>query len=48
MNRNGLYAVIAALVVIVIGFSVYAYQQEAKPDGVEIKIGQDGVSVTEQ
>ncbi|WP_312361983.1 hypothetical protein [Ensifer sp.] len=47
MNRNGLYLVIAALAVAVVGLGVYAYREETKPAGVEIKIGQDGVSVQE-
>ncbi|RDL51710.1 hypothetical protein BLJAPNOD_02847 [Ensifer sp. M14] len=47
MNRNGLYLVIAVLAVAVIGLGVYAYREETKPAGVEIKIGEDGVSVQE-
>jgi hypothetical protein len=46
MNRNGLYLVIALLAVAVVGLGIYVYQEETKP-GVEIKIGQDGVSVQE-
>lgn len=46
MNRNGLYLVIALLAVIAVGLGLYIYREESKP-GVEIKIGQDGVSVQE-
>lgn len=46
MNRNGLYLVIALLAVAVVGLGLYIYQEETKP-GIEIKIGQDGVSVQE-
>ncbi|MQX21158.1 hypothetical protein GHJ84_09150 [Sinorhizobium meliloti] len=46
MNRNGLYLVIAVLAVVVIGLSVYVYQEETTK-GVEIKIGEDGISVQE-
>ena len=46
-NRNGLYMIVGALIVIVIGFGIYAYQEETKPAGVEIKIGEGGVSVKE-
>ncbi|RVH91719.1 hypothetical protein CN074_27570 [Sinorhizobium medicae] len=46
MNRNGLYLVIAALAVVVIGMGIYLYREESKP-GVEIKIGEDGISVQE-
>ncbi|MCZ4094691.1 hypothetical protein [Sinorhizobium psoraleae] len=46
MNRNGLYLIIAALAVVAIGLSIYVYREESQP-GVEIKIGQDGISVKE-
>ncbi|MDX0543943.1 hypothetical protein GOC59_31170 [Sinorhizobium medicae] len=46
MNRNGLYLVIAVLAVAVIGMGIYLYREESKP-GVEIKIGDDGISVQE-
>ncbi|MDX0499075.1 hypothetical protein GOC68_22815 [Sinorhizobium medicae] len=46
MNRNGLYLVIAALAVVVVGMGIYLYREESKP-GVEIKIGEDGISVQE-
>lgn len=45
MNRNTLYLLLGALIVIIIGFSVYTYQQETKPSGVELKINENGVSV---
>ena len=46
-RNNGLYLIIGALGVAVIGLGIYVYQEESKPDGVEISIGQDGVSVEE-
>ncbi|MGG7517128.1 hypothetical protein ACQ3G6_04470 [Allorhizobium undicola] len=49
MNRNnGLYLIIGALVVVVIGLGVYVYREETKPKGVELSIGQDGVKVQEK
>ncbi|MFK4825347.1 hypothetical protein ACI0FM_11225 [Paenochrobactrum sp. BZR 588] len=45
MNRNTLYLLLGALIVVIIGFSVYAYKQETKPSGVELKINENGVSV---
>ncbi len=45
MNRNTLYLLLGALIVIIICFSVYTYQQETKPSGVELKINENGVSV---
>ncbi|MDH4440109.1 MAG: hypothetical protein QE284_06965 [Rhizobium sp.] len=48
MNRNnGLYLIIGALVVAVIGLGIYVYQEESKPSGVELRIGEGGVSVEE-
>jgi hypothetical protein len=47
MNRNGLYAALGALVVIVIVMGVYIYDREQEPKGVELRIGENGVSVKE-
>ncbi|MHA7970633.1 hypothetical protein [Rhizobium terricola] len=48
MNRNnGLYLVIGALAVVVIGLGAYVYREETKPQGVELSIGRDGVSIQE-
>lgn len=46
MNRNnGLYMVIGALVIVVAGLGAYVYQEESKPKGVELNIGEGGVTV---
>ena len=45
MNRNGLYAVIAILLVAVVGFGIYAWQQEQARPGVEVRIDEQGVSI---
>ncbi|MBC2884851.1 hypothetical protein H7Q97_05460 [Ochrobactrum sp. CM-21-5] len=47
MNRNGLYLIIGALVVVAAGLAVYVYREETKPAGIEMKIGEDGVSIQE-
>jgi hypothetical protein len=47
VNRNALYMIIGALIVVVAGFSYYAYQQEKQPDGVEIRVGEQGISIEE-
>ncbi|WP_164491897.1 MULTISPECIES: hypothetical protein [unclassified Rhizobium] len=47
MNKNVLYMIIGALIVVVGGFSYYAYQEEKKPDGVEIQVGKNGLSIQE-
>jgi hypothetical protein len=45
MNRNGLYLVIGALVVVVLVLGAYIYRQESKPEGVELKIDDNGISI---
>jgi len=37
--------IIGALIVVVAGFSYYAWQQERKPDGVEIRLNEKGLSI---
>ncbi|WP_248447700.1 hypothetical protein [Sinorhizobium meliloti] len=46
MNRNGLYLIIAVLAAITVGLGIYVYQEETT-QGVEIKIGEDGLTVQE-
>ncbi|MBA4797417.1 hypothetical protein [Rhizobium rosettiformans] len=46
-RNNGLYLIIGALVVAVIGLGIYVYQEEQEPSGVELKIGENGVSIEE-
>ncbi|MBP1886210.1 hypothetical protein [Sinorhizobium mexicanum] len=46
MNRSGLYLIIAVLAVVAIGLGIYVYREENRA-GIEIRIGQDGVSVEE-
>ena len=45
MNRNSLYAVIGALIVAVIALGIYVYREEQKPEGVELKIDDSGISI---
>ena len=45
MNRNGLYLMIGALVVAVLVLGAYIYRQESKPEGVELKIDDNGISI---
>ncbi|MCO7726486.1 hypothetical protein NJB93_07760 [Brucella intermedia] len=47
VNRNGLYLIIGALIVVAAGLAVYVYREETKPAGIEMKIGEDGVSIQE-
>lgn len=45
MKQNHLYAVIAVLVVIVIGLGVYVWREQSKPVGVEIRLDENGITV---
>ncbi len=47
MNRNALYMLIGGLIVLVVVLGVYIYDKESKPEGVELKIGENGVSIQE-
>ena len=45
MSRNTLYLLVGALIVVVIGFAIYAYQQESQPQGIQIEMNEQGVSI---
>lgn len=45
-NRNSfLYLVVGALVVVVVGMGAYIYNEKQKEDTVQLKIGEQGVSI---
>lgn len=48
MNRNTLYIVIAVLAVgvAIVGFQLY--QERQKTSGVEIKLGENGISIQQK
>jgi RsiW-degrading membrane proteinase PrsW (M82 family) len=48
MQQNKLYLVIGALVVVVIGLGVYVLREETKPEGVELRIDDSGISVQQK
>jgi RsiW-degrading membrane proteinase PrsW (M82 family) len=48
MQQNKLYLVIGALLVIVIGLGIYVLRQETKPEGVELRIDDSGISVQQK
>ncbi|MGX9143343.1 hypothetical protein [Mesorhizobium sp. 128a] len=45
MKQNPLYLIIGALVVVVIVLGVYLYREQTKPNGVELKIDDKGISI---
>lgn len=44
MSRNGLYAVIAILVIAIAAFGIYTYQQQTRP-GIEVRVDEQGISI---
>jgi hypothetical protein len=44
MSRNGLYLVIGALLVAVVAFGIYTYQQQTRP-GIEVRVDEQGISI---
>ncbi len=47
MQQNRLYFLLGILVVAVIALGLYVWREESKPEGVEIKIDESGISVQE-
>jgi hypothetical protein len=45
MNRNGLYAIMGALIVVAGVVSYMLYQERQKKAGLEISIGERGISI---
>ena len=45
MNRNMLYLVVGALIVVVGVLGYMTYQDRKQPDGVQISIGKEGVDI---
>lgn len=45
MTRNGLYAVIAILMVAIVGFGIYSYQQQQAQPGIEVRVDGQGISI---
>lgn len=47
MKQNQLYLIIGALIVVVIALGIYVWREESKPDGVELRIDDSGISIQE-
>jgi hypothetical protein len=45
MRQNQLYLIIGALLVVVVALGIYVYRAETKPDGVELRIDESGISL---
>jgi RsiW-degrading membrane proteinase PrsW (M82 family) len=44
-RSNSLYLIIGALVVVVIGLGTYVYREQTKPEGIQMNIDKNGISV---
>jgi hypothetical protein len=44
MSRNALYGVIAILVIALVAFGIYTYQEQSRP-GIEVRVDEQGVSI---
>ncbi len=44
MSRNSLYGVIAILVIALVAFGIYTYQQQSRP-GIEVRVEEQGISI---
>jgi hypothetical protein len=47
VRQNQLYLIIGALIVVVIALGIYVWREESKPDGVELRIDDSGISIEE-
>ena len=45
MAQNRLYLIIGALVVVVLALGIYVLRKEQQPEGVEIKVDENGISI---
>lgn len=45
MSRNGLYAVIAILVIAVAAFAIYTVQQQQAQPGIQVRVDEQGISI---
>jgi hypothetical protein len=45
MKQNQLYLIIGALAVVAIALGIYVFREESKPDGVELRIDDNGISI---
>jgi len=45
MKQNRLYLLVGALIVVVVALGIYVWREESKPDGIELKIDESGISI---
>jgi hypothetical protein len=47
-QTNNLYLIIGALIIVVAGLGAYVWHEQSKPQGIEMNIGPNGVSVEQK
>lgn len=45
MTRTSLYGVIAILVIALVVFGIYTYQQQQARPGIEVRVDEQGISI---
>jgi len=45
MKTNNLYLIIGVLVAVVVVLGIYVWREQSKPEGVEIKLDENGLSI---
>ncbi|MBF0679944.1 MAG: hypothetical protein IR164_13510 [Devosia sp.] len=45
MSRNALYALVTILLVALVAFAIYAYQQQQARPGIEVRVDEQGISI---
>jgi hypothetical protein len=45
VKQNTLYLIIGALIVAVLALGIYIWREETKPEGVELRIDESGISI---
>ena len=45
MSKNTLYLILGVLAVIIVAFGIYYFYQESREPSLEIRVGEEGISV---
>jgi hypothetical protein len=45
LTRTSLYGVIAVLVIALVAFGIYTYQQQQSRPGIEVRVDEQGISI---
>ncbi|WEJ58322.1 hypothetical protein [Devosia sp. FJ2-5-3] len=45
MSRNALYALVTVLLVALVVFAIYTFQQQQARPGIEVRVDEQGISI---